>query len=44
MRGISKIYITRMQDEKGVEFVNVCDENGIYKTILCSNVEIMIEM
>lgn len=43
-RGISKIYITRIQDEKGVEFVNVCDENGIYKTIRCSNVEIMIEM
>lgn len=43
-RGISKIYISRTQDKQGIEFVNVCDENGVRKTIRCSNVEIMVEM
>lgn len=43
-RGISKIYISRTQDKQGIEFANVCDENGVRKTIRCSNVEIMVEM
>ncbi len=41
---ILKIYISRTQDTKGVEFTNVSDENGICKTIRCSNVKIEIEM
>ena len=43
MREITKIYISRTQDKKGVEFVNVCGEEGSYRTIKCSNVEIMVE-
>ena len=42
-RGISKIYVFRTQDEKGVEFTDICDENGNSKKIRCSNVGIMIE-
>lgn len=40
---ISKIYIMRTQDEKGVEFKNVKDADGIVRTIRCSDVEIMVE-
>lgn len=43
-RGISKIYISRTQDKQGIAFSNVCDENGVRKTIRCSNVEIMVEV
>lgn len=43
-RGISKIYISRTQGKQGIEFANVCDENGVRKTIRCSNVQIMVEM
>ena len=42
-KGISKIYISRTKDKKGIEFTNVPDENGVCKTIRCSNVEIMVE-
>ena len=43
-KSISKIFISRTQDTNAVEFFNVLDENGNYKTIRCSNVEIEIEM
>ena len=43
-RGISKIYISRTQDKQGITFSNVCDDNGVQKTIRCSNVEIMVEV
>ena len=40
---ISKIYVSRTPDKIGIEFKNVLDENGVCKTIRCSNVEIMVE-
>lgn len=41
-QGITKILIYRTQDKEGIEFTNVCDENGNSRTIRCSNVEIEI--
>ena len=43
-RTITRIYIYRTEDKNGVKFTNVCDEQGGYRTILCSNVEIRVEM
>ena len=42
-RTISRIYIYRTKENHVVEFTNVCDERGIYRTIRCSNVELRIE-
>ena len=42
-RTISRIYIYRTKENHVVEFANVCDERGIYRTIRCSNVELRIE-
>ena len=43
-KGIHKLYISRTQDNKIVEFGNVQDEKGITKSIRCSNVQIVVEM
>ena len=39
-----KLYVARTQEKKAVEFVNVTDENGMTKTIRCSNVQITVEL
>lgn len=41
---ISKIFVLRTPDKTGIEFTNVPDENGVCKTIRCSNVEIAVEV
>ena len=42
-KGILRIFITRLEDGKVVEFTGIPNETGQKKTIRCSNVRIMIE-
>lgn len=42
-QAITKIYIYRTGEQEGITFENVRDEQGVYKTIRCSNVAIQIE-
>ncbi len=43
LKGINRIYINRSEDQEGVEFTNVSDGTGKYKTIRCSNVIISVD-
>ena len=42
-KGISKVFVRKLEDSPPVEFADILDEQGRKRTIRCSNVQILLE-